>query len=226
LRVVDQVGEEEYNRQLLMRGRELKRDLELMCTSEGIKTIADPRAMSGLPTYCTLGSVGAGTGVMPVGDGTTAHTAGTTRDLTIVMVEDAMQQNYNAGQVPSLAIMSANIKRYFSNLASAAPTITNPIVQQNILSTSTAQPVTINGAVDIYRSNFGTLQLAPDRFIPAHVIELISPEYVELAPLPGRNMIEESYAKTGDNTQGGVVFEGCIRVTAPKAHSCIFDLNQ
>ena len=34
------------------------------------------------------------------------------------------------------------------------------------------------------------------------------------------------YAKTGDNTQGGIVFEGTLRVTAPKAHAAIFALNQ
>lgn len=82
------------------------------------------------------------------------------------------------------------------------------------------------GAVDVYRTNFGTLELAPDRFCPANQILLVSTDYLELAPLPERDMVEQSYAKTGDNTQGGVVFEGCIRPTAPKAHAWIADLNQ
>jgi len=39
-------------------------------------------------------------------------------------------------------------------------------------------------------------------------------------------MVEQQYAKTGDNTQGGIIFEGTLRVTAPKAHAAIFALNQ
>ena len=223
-RATNQVGEEEFVRQMLLRGREVRRDLELATTSESIKTTADPRAMAGFQTWCTLGSVGAGTGAFPAGDGTNGHTAGTLRDLTITMVEDALMNNFNAGQVPSVAIMSANIKRYFGVIAAQAPSATNPIVQDNILQATTPAPVTINGAVDVYRSNFGTLQLVPDRFIPAHVIELVSPEYVELAPL--RDFDDEELGKTGDNTQGMIIWEGTLRVTAPKAHSCIWDLNQ
>jgi hypothetical protein len=227
LRVVQQVGEEEYARQLLLRGQELKRDLELAITSESVKTIADPRALAGFQTWCSVGSVGAGAGVLPLGDGTNGHTPGTARDLTISMVEDCLQANFNNGEVPSTAIMSASIKRYWSVLAATtgAPA-TNPIVQQNVLFSSQATPVTLNGAVDVYRSNFGVIQLIPDRFIPAHVIELVARDFAELAPLPERDMVEQEYGKTGDNTQGGIVWEGTLRVTAPKAQSCIWDLNQ
>jgi hypothetical protein len=82
------------------------------------------------------------------------------------------------------------------------------------------------GAVDVYRTNFGALQLAPDRFCPLHQILIVSPDYVEIAPLPERDMIQQDYAVSGDNSQGGVVFEGTLRPTAPKAHATIFDLNQ
>jgi hypothetical protein len=99
-------------------------------------------------------------------------------------------------------------------------------VAQNIQNVTSSQDVTIMGAVDVYRTNFGALQLAPDRFMPEHLILLVSTDYVEMAPLSGRDITEQSYAMTGDNSQGGVVYEGCIRPTAPKAHAAIFDLNQ
>jgi Family of unknown function (DUF5309) len=226
LRVVQQVGEEEYARQLLLRGQELKRDLELAITSESVKTIADPRALAGFQTWCSVGSVGAGAGALPIGDGTTGHTPGTARDLTINMVEDCLQANFNNGEVPSAALMSATIKRWFSGLAATVGSATNPITQQNILMATRADPVTINGAVDIYRSNFGEIQLIPDRFIPAHVVELVSRDFIELAPLPNRDMVEQEYGKVGDSTQGGIIWEGTLRVTAPKSQSTIWDLNQ
>jgi hypothetical protein len=223
LRVVDQVGEEEYMRQLMLRGREIKRDLELTLTGASIKTVADPRALSGFQTWCAMGDVGAG-GTVPVGDGSNAHTAGTLRDLTLDMIENGMQNAWQAGGSPSMALMSGNIKRWFSNMAQGGTG--SPIVAQNVVMRTESAPVTIMGAVGVFQTDFGDLQIVPDRWIPPHVVELIDLDFVELAILPGRDMVEEQYAKTGDNTQGGMVWEGTLRVTAPKAQSCVWDLNQ
>lgn len=225
LRSVDMAGgEDEYNRQMVLRGMEIKRDLEFAITSPFVRTITDPRHMSGLPCYCANGSRGAGAGVMPIGDGSNAGTAGTARDLDLSIVNAAMQQCWNAGGKPTLAIMSGNIKNYFSALSQGGTN--NNIVAQNIVNASPTGEMTIQGAVDVYRTNFGTLQLAPDRFMPIHQIILVSTDYVELAPLPGRDIVQQDYAVTGDNSQGGVLFEGCIRPVTPKAHATIFDLNQ
>lgn len=224
LRVVDVAGgEDEYNRQLVLRGLECKRDLEFAVTNPLLKTITDPRHMSGLPAYCVNGVRGA-TGTFGPGDGTSVGTAGTAYDLTLGAVNTAIQQCWTAGGKPTLFIMSGNIKAYFATLAQGGTA--NPIVAQNIVTVSPREELTIQGAVDVYRSNFGTHQLAPDRFCPAHQILLVSPDFLELAPLPQRDMIHQDYAQVGDNTQGGVVFEGTLRPTAPKAHAWIADLNQ
>jgi Family of unknown function (DUF5309) len=224
-RAVDMVGgEDEYNRNIMLRGMELKRDLELVSTSPIAKAITDPRQMAGLPAWCSLGVRGAGTGVMPIGDGTNVGTAGTLYDLDLAHVNTAMQAVWNAGGNPALGLMSGNIKNYFSTLSQGGTG--NPIVAQNIVNASPTGTLTIQGAVDVYRTNFGTLQLAPDRFCPAHQILLVDKNYVELAPLPGRDMVQTDLAKTGDNSQGMIVFEGTLRVTAPKANAWVADLNQ
>jgi len=225
LRVVDVVGgEDEYNRQLILRGLEVKRDLELAVTSPLVRTITDPRHMSGLPCYCSLGKRGAGAGAMPIGDGSNAGTAGTAYDLDLNSVQVAMQANWNAGGKPNLGIMSGSIKLYFATLSQGGTN--NAIVAQNIVQASPTAEMTIQGAVDVFRTDFGTLQLTPDRFCPAHQILLVDTDYVEMAPLPERDMVQQDYAQTGDNSQGGVIFEGSIRPTAPKANSWIADLNQ
>lgn len=223
-RVVDIVGgEDEYTRNMVLRAMEVKRDLELAVTSPLVRTITDPRHMSGLPCYCTQGSRGAG-GTMPIGDGSNAGTPGTARDLDLTTLNNALQSAWQAGGSPTLAIMSGNIKNYFSTLSQGGTN--NAIVAQNIVQASPTGEMTIQGAVDVYRSNFGTIQLAPDRFCPAHQILLVSTDYAEMAPLPERDMVQQDYAQTGDNSQGGVVYEGCIRVTAPKAHAWVADLVQ
>lgn len=224
LRVVDVAGgEDEYNRQLVLRGLEVRRDLELAVTSPLVRAITDPRHMSGLPTYCLNGHRGAG-GTMPKGDGSDAGTPGTAYDLDLNTVQTSMQQAWTAGGKPTLAVMSGNIKLYFTTLSQGGTN--NAIVSQNIQITTPRESITLQGAVDVFRTDFGTLQLAPDRFCPAHQMLLVSPDYAEMAPLPERDMIDQQYAVTGDNAQGGVVYEGCIRPTAPKAHAYITDLNQ
>jgi hypothetical protein len=225
LRVVDVAGgEDEFNRQLILRGLEVKRDLELAITSPLVRTITDPRHMSGLPCYCSQGKRGAGAGIMPIGDGSNAGTAGTPWDLDLNSVQTAMQQAWQAGGKPNLAIMSGNIKLFFATLSQGGTN--NAIVAQNIVTASAREEMTIQGSVDVFRTDFGTLQLAPDRFMPAHTMLLVSTDYAELAPLPERDMVQQDYAITGDNTQGGVIYEGCIRPTAPKAHAWLADLNQ
>src|SRR5262249_23596262 len=143
---------------------------------------------------------------------------------TLDMVQTAMQAAWNAGGKPNLAVMSGNIKLYFATLSQGGTG--NAIVAQNIVQASPTAQMTIQGAVDVFRTDFGTLQLAPDRFMPANNILLVSTDYAEMAPLPERDMVNQDYAVTGDNSQGGVVYEGCIRVTAPKAHAWVADLNQ
>jgi hypothetical protein len=224
LRVVDQVGQEEYNRQMVLRGMEIKRDLELTITGETVKSVADPRTLAGFQTWCSNGSVGAGTGAFPTGNGTNGHTAGTLRDLTLNMVEDAIQGSWNSGGKPTTAIMSASIKRWFSTMTQGGTG--NPLVGQNMYTYTRPEPATIIGAVAVFLSDFGPVDLVPDRYMPAHVIEIVDPNHLELCPLPQRDFIEEDYAKTGDNTQGGVVWEGTLSPTAPKAHACVWDLNQ
>lgn len=216
-------GEDEYNRQLVLRGLELKRDLELVATGNVIKAATDPRHMAGMVTWCNNCGIGAG-GTVPVGDGTSAAVPGTSYDLTLAAVNTVVQQIWQAGGKPTVAIMSGNVKNYFATLAQGGTS--NPIVAQNIAQVSPEGEITIQGAVDVYRTNFGTLQLAPDRFCPAHQILVITPDYVELAPLPNRDMIQTQLAQTGDNTQGMVVFEGTLRVMAPLAHGAIVGLNQ
>jgi len=221
----DTVGAaDEFDRQLINRGLEVRRDLEYAVTRDTVKDTNDPRGMAGLPSYCSNGSAGAGAGVMPIGDGSTAHTPGTARAMTLAMIADAVQQAYTAGGKPRLGILSPALKRTFSGLA-AVGGAGNTVAMDNILQATTPKPATYVGAVDVYLTDFGPVEMAPDIFAPAGQLLIVDPDRAEIAPLPGRDMIQDNYAKVGDAESGGVIFEGCIRATAPKAHACLFDLS-
>jgi hypothetical protein len=221
LRASDSVGGDEFDRQTLMKGVELRRDLEWWITRDKVQTGVDPRQMSGIQTYISNGSMGSGTGALATGTGLNAPIAGTARAMTLSLIADGMQQAFTAGGRPRLGLMSPSLKREFSGLAGAPA----GSAAQNIIQQTQAQPVTIVGAVDAYLTDFGRIEMAPDIFMPTTVVLMIDTRHAEIAPLPGRDMEQVEYAKTGDAADGGVVFEGTLRVTAPKAHAMVGDLT-
>jgi hypothetical protein len=223
LRASDSVGGDEWTRQMLMKGVEVRRDLEWWVTRGLVRTGTDPRQMSGIQTFITNGSMGAGTGAMPAGDGSNGPVAGTPRTMTLDFVALALQQAFTVGGKPTLGLLSPRLKRVFSGLAQGGTG--NAIVAQNVVQATAPKAMTIVGAVDAYLSDFGQIQVAPDIFMPDGIMLLIDKDYVEIAPLTDRDMNIEEYAKTGDAADGGVVFEGTLRVTAPKAHAMVGDLS-
>jgi hypothetical protein len=221
LRATDTVGGDEFDRQTLMKGVEVRRDLEWWITRDKVQTGVDPRQMSSIQCWISNGSMGAGTGVMATGTGLNAPVHGTARPLTLDLVATAMQAAFTVGGRPKLGLMSPAQKRTFSQLAGTA----GNLAATNLIQQTPASPVTIVGAVDAYLTDFGRLEMAPDIFMPVDVLLLIDPEHAEIAPLPGRDMEQVEYAVTGDAADGGVVFEGTLRVTAPKAHAMVGDLT-
>ena len=138
-----------------------------------MRTITDPTAHERPALLHQLGARGAGAGVMPVGDGSNAGTAGTA--LRSHPRRRSTPPSSSAGRPAAIrrsASCRGNIKNYFATLSQGGTG--NPIVAQNIVQASPTGEMTIQGAVDVYRTNFGTLQLAPDRFCPAHQILLVS----------------------------------------------------
>ena len=221
-RVSNTVGGDEWDRQSLLKGKELRRDLEWCITRGSVQSTGSPRRMSGFQTWVTNGSMGAG-GALGPGDGSAAPTDGTARALTLTLVAAAMQAAFTVGGHPSLLLLSPRLKPIFSALAQGGTG--NPVIAQNIVQATSPAPVTIVGAVDVYLSDFGRLDIAPDIFMPDNTIEMIDIDYLELAPLPGRDMVLEEYAKVGDAQDGGVIFEGTLRALAPKAHAMVGDLS-
>ena len=222
-RASNSVGGEEWNRQMLLKGKELRRDLEWWVTRGNVRAATDPRQMSGIQCFINQGSMGSGTGAMPVGDGSNAPIAGTARTFTLDLMAAAMQQAYSNGGKPTAVFMSPRLKRVFSG--SAVGGAGNTIVAQQVVQSTATEPITIAGAVDVYLSDFGRLQMVPDIFMPDGVMLMIDPNYADIAPLSGRDMLTERFAITGDAADGGVTFEGTLRVEAPKAHAMIGDLS-
>lgn len=208
---------DELSYQIAKRGKELRRDIEATLTANNAQVAGNSstaRETGGLGAWiATNASAGTG-GALATGDGTTARTDGTQRDLTEAMVKDVMQQAFTAGGQPSILMVGPHNKTVVSGFAG--------IAAQRYQAPSDS-PTTIIGAADVYLSDFGTLNVVANRFSPERTAYLLDPEYASVCYL--RPIQNVALSKTGDAEKSMVLAEFGLKVTNEAAHGVVADLN-
>ena len=224
LNVVDKAGRsKEVAYQQLLKGIEVRRDLEVALTGAvgiQVKKGTDPRELASFPTWVGTYIHGAG-GTPPAGDGSTVPVAGTGVPITTKLIGDGMMGAYELGGKPDTLMLGPTLKRSFSGLINAPGSAQAEItmfVKEN-------QPAAIIGAVSVYVSDFGNLNIVPSRFMPAGMAFGISWDYVTVCNLPQSNFVVDTLAKMGDAENGMVTWEGTLRVDAPNAHFIVADIQ-
>jgi len=209
---------DEFAFQIAKRGRELKRDLEAVLTDNNAKVAGNSstaRETAGLGAWiATNDNFDTVAGASPTGDGSNARTDGTQRAFTEAMLKDAMQQAYTSGGNPSILMVGPFNKTQVSGFAG--------IAAQRYQAPTNA-PTTIIGAADVYLSDFGTLQVVPNRFQRERDAFLLDPEYASVNYL--RPIQKVDLAKTGDATKAMLLVEAGLEVGNEAAHGGIFDLT-
>jgi hypothetical protein len=208
---------DELSYQIAKRGKELRRDIEATLTANNAQVAGNSstaRETGGLGAWiATNASAGTG-GALATGDGTTARTDGTQRDLTEAMVKDIMQQAFTSGGQPSILMVGPHNKTVVSGFAG--------IAAQRYQAPSDS-PTTIIGAADVYLSDFGTLNVVANRFSPERTAYLLDPEYASVCYL--RPIQNVALSKTGDAEKSMVLAEFGLKVTNEAAHGVVADLN-
>lgn len=222
LESVDKAGRErESAYQKILKSLELRRDIEKSIGDTNVaRSASDPRKSASLITWMTNVSkpsdMGHGTG-----DGTdTADLTGTARALTLAQIESANQEAWEDGGNPQILVCSATNKANISNLSAAG---TNLVTNQVNATAGTAPSFV--GAVSVFLTDFGELQLTPSRFLSNDKLFIIDPDYVSIGTLNGRNFAESELSKTGDADKTQIVTEFTLVVKSPKAHAAVFGLN-
>ena len=205
--------------QIAKRGAELKRDQEFTMlngavaaagnttTARGtaslqafIKTNYDMQTNGANPSYTTLPN--------------SARTDGNVRTFTETILKNVIQQVWTAGGTPKI-LMTGPVNKMrvsgFSGIASSRFNIEGG-----------ARPATIIGAADIYVSDFGNVQVVPNRFQRERDAFVIDPEYAKLTTLRPYQQIE--LAKTGDAEKRMLIVEWGHKVLAENAHGIAADL--
>lgn len=213
---------DEMAMQIAKRGRELKRDLEAVLTDNNAAVAGNSstaRETAGLGAWIATNTVhqsgGTPAGADPTGDGSDARTDDSVpAAFTETMLKSAMQSAYTNGGQPSILMVGPFNKTQVSGFAG--------IAAQRYQAPSDS-PTTIIGAADVYLSDFGQLQVVPNRFQRERDAWLLDPEYASVAYL--RPIQKVDLSKTGDATKAMLIVEAGLEVGAEDAHAGVFDLT-
>lgn len=218
--VVNKAGRRsELAYQIAKRGAELRRDQEFVMLNGGvavagdsttarvtaslgafIKTNTDKQTNGTDPSYTTLPN--------------SARTDGTVRTFTETILKNVIQKVWTQGGTPKILMCGPVNKQRVSSFTGIASS------RFNI--DGGAKPATLIGAVDIYVSDFGNVQVIANRFQRERDAWVIDPDYAKMTVLRPYQQVE--LAKTGDAEKRMLIVEWGHKVTAENAHGLAADL--
>ena len=209
--------------QLAKASAEIKRDMEYILLSNQLNAAGNAttaRTLGGLQAWLNTNYVGGTNGTAGSG-GTTARVSGTDAAFTEAMLKSAVKKAYTAGGNPTVLMVTPTQKQVVSGFAG--------IAAQRFMAPADKQS-TIIGAADVYLSDFGTISVVPNRFIPAdsgdsgEVAFVLDPEMAAVAYL--RPFATNELAKVGDADVTQLLVEYTLEVKNEAAHAIIADLAE
>ena len=207
--------------QLAKASAEIKRDIETIITANQGQTAGTSgsaaRKMGSLLSYIktnTNKSAGTTAGGDPTTIGVSTRTDGTTRTFTETILKDVIKQVFEEGGTPSVLMVSPALKQTVSAFTGLA-------AQRYQVPTS--GQATILAGADLYQSDFGVLQIVPNRFMRTRDALILDPEYAALAYL--RPFQTNDIAKVGDAEKKQILAELTLEVRNEAAHGGAFDLS-
>ena len=207
--------------QLAKASAEIKRDIETIITANQGQAAgssgSSARKMGSLLSYIkTNTNKGSGTtaGADPTTIGVSTRTDGTTRAFTETFLKDVVAKVFASGGTPSALFVSPAQKQVVSGFTGLA-------AQRYQVPTS--GQATILAGADLYQSDFGVLQIVPNRFMRTRDALVLDPEYAALAYL--RPFRTNDIARVGDAEKKQILAELTLEVRNEAAHGGVFDLS-
>jgi hypothetical protein len=206
--------------QLAKASSEIKRDIETIITANQGQTAAstgNARKMGSLLSYIKTNTSVNGTsvtGVDPTTIGVSTRTDGTTRTFTETLLKTVIKEVFESGGTPSTLFVSPAQKQVVSGFTGLAA--------QRYQVPTNGQATILAGA-DLYQSDFGVLQIVPNRFMRTRDALILDPEYAALAYL--RPFQTNDIAKVGDADKKQILAELTLEVRNEAAHGGAFDLS-
>ncbi len=205
---------------LAKNAKELKRDQEKAFTGTAVAVAGNSttaRVTAGFDTWLFTNDLNGTSGTQYTFSGgvpATARTDGTDRTWTETLLKSALVAQYNSGGEVSMLMVSPTKKQETSAFTGIADIR---------VSAQKAAPSMIIGAIDVYVSDFGNLDVVPNRFMPTDLAYLIDPSQAKKRTL--RPYFVEELAKTGDAEKRHLIEECGLEVSNEAAHAVVRDLS-
>ena len=212
---VDNAGNlESTERKKVIKGVELRKDVEFAIVSNTASVSGTTRYLGGLPSWVTSnasrGSGGSNGGFSSVTGLTVAATNGTQRAFTKTIMDSVMQQGYTNGANFRYVSVSPYVKSVFVTFMSD----TNVAAYRYATDSGKGNSIIANA--DFYEGPFGRVAVMPNRIqatsaATARNAFFIDPAYLRFAWLKGRAIKEDTeVAKTGDANKTVLIGEGTL----------------
>ena len=206
----------EMSYQVAKVAQELKTDMEsalLASTAEVTGNATLARKLGSINAWTTtnisIGSGGSAAGTALVGN--TKRTDGTQRPFTEALLKAALKLCWDNGGDPECIMLGSFNKQVASGFTGNATRFKG------------AEDKSLMAAIDIYDSDFGELQIIPNRFQRARDVHILQKDMWGVAYLRPFQLWD--LAKTGDTERKQLLVEFTLEARNEKASGAVYDLN-
>ena len=211
---VDKAGRaSEIAYQIAKKAKELKRDLESSLTSNNAEVTGSAtaaRVAGGLRSWVATNDL-MGTSGTSGGLGNTAATNGTQRVFTESLLKSVIKSVWNAGGNPTMIMVGPFNKQKLSGFTG------------NSTRFDAGADATLYTSVDVYASDFGQLQVVPNRFSRDRDAWVLDMDYWGVAFL--RDFTMHEIAKTGDADKRQLLLEATLESRNEAASGVVADVT-
>jgi hypothetical protein len=208
-------------KQIAYKLKEMKRDMESMLLSNVAASAGSSgtaRQTAGLPAWLrtnvdrgATGADGTTSGSGTSGFPDTAATDGTQRELTETLLKSVIASCWDEGAEPSIVMVGSQAKQKISTFSGNATRFKE------------AEDSKLNAAIDVYISDFGELQVVPNRFQRSRDVFVLDPSYARVGYL--KNTTQTELARTGHSERRLISAEYGLQVDNEAAHGVIADVD-
>jgi len=213
---VDKAGRaSELAYQIAKKSKELKRDIESTLLTNQV------RAAGNSSTARTFASIGAwiatndnfdsGGSSPTASDGSDARNDGTQRALNESMLKDVIKGTWNAGGNPSVIMVGPFNKQKISGFTGGSTRF------------DASEDKTLYTSIDVYSSDFGDLEVVPNRFSRDRDALVLDMDYWSVGFL--RDFTMHELSKTGDSEKRQLLAELTLISRNEGASGGVFDLT-
>ena len=211
---VDKAGRaSELAYQIAKKAKELKRDMEAQITTNNAEVTGSAtaaREMGSLGAWVATNDV-MGTSGTSGSVGNTARTDGTQRAFTEDLLKSVIKSVWNEGGDPTMIMVGPFNKQKLSGFTG------------NSTRFDAGADATLYTSVDVYASDFGQLQVVPNRFSRDRDAYVLDMNYWAIAFL--RDFTMHELSKTGDSEKRQLLVEATLESRNEAASGMVADLT-